>query len=556
MSKMFLGLKKTRNRQFFIGGVGMILLLVAGGVYWSFVDPSRLGFFYDDAIYMVLGKSIAEGQGYKALYIMTEPTELLYFPLLPLFLSAAWKIWPAFPDNIPYFTGVIVAFSLASLVCCYYYLRQCKKVPLWGASLILALTAFNYFYMTYSSALMSEMPYLFFSLLALYTAEQALKREAGGSRLFLLTLLFSVLAFYTRAVGVTLIGAIFMGFLARKQWKQAFLYGGLSFCLSVLPWLFWTMAHTPSLVDDLNYPLVHQYASYSDFLVRDLLTEGSFWTSLLQDGFGGFFNALKLYVWPWGGLSAVWFVGLGLGGLFFTQALPSFRVNRVNGAKACSPSVFYLCFYVGAIILWRYEAHMVRFLVVILPLIWYYALNPFIAIVDNGDFKRLKTKIVVSGLVLFCLFQSFFITGGYLTFKSREGKDHNLEGQEKLAERQALLDYIKTSLPEEEVIGTPWSPLFYLYTGHPTYNTGYWSLKREKGEFSCSPEAIDALFRSMEHYGVRYFAFEPSMRTDQSLTLREKVPLLLLEMFPRHFTRIYTSPQGQNELYQIDYRIE
>lgn len=50
------------------------------------------GSFNDDAVYLALGRSIAEGKGYHSIYLVGEPVQTKFPPLLPAILSFGWLL--------------------------------------------------------------------------------------------------------------------------------------------------------------------------------------------------------------------------------------------------------------------------------------------------------------------------------------------------------------------------------------------------------------------------------------------------------------------------------
>ncbi len=61
---------------------------------------SLVGVFYDDGIYLALGRSLAEGHGYRLLYLPGAPGAVHYPFLYPLLLAALSKLAPAFPADV------------------------------------------------------------------------------------------------------------------------------------------------------------------------------------------------------------------------------------------------------------------------------------------------------------------------------------------------------------------------------------------------------------------------------------------------------------------------
>ncbi len=533
--------KKLKNHPEKIQtAIGIILLFATGWLYISCIEPHILGLLFDDTIYVTLSKSLVSGQGYKALYMVTQPTQTLYPFLYPLTLSAGWLIWPDFPGNIDKFMGITVAFSLASLTLFYHYLRYYKKLPFGLTCLILIFLASNSFYLYYSIMTMTEIPYLFFSILTLYYAEKKLEKITLKS--LVITILFSALSFHTRVVGVALIGGIFIWLLLRKQWKYAFIYGFGTAFLTVIPWIAWTSLHRPPAVTELNYPLVYEYGSYASAFLLNLFSDQFFLSSLINNGVAGFFHSIKLYFLPIGGLWATWVVGIIFGLFAITQGVQSIR------RKEYSPSALYLTLYIGAIILWRYDDQMHRFIVVILPWLWYYALKPFASIAWGSPFKK---RILIICFSLFLCFEGLILTSGFLTFKTL--KDHLMDstGARKWSEYEATFNYLKTKTPSESVVGTHWGPLFYLYTHRVTFNTSYWSLKREHGKRLYTPEAIKLLYKSVRHYGVNYMVLEFDSEGYKTRNGFPPVPQRIIEAFPESFSLVYHSPKNQIHVYRV-----
>src|SRR5512142_216136 len=77
------------------------LCAVIAGVHA--MTPSPVGVFYDDAMYVALGKAIAHGQGYAYLNLPDAPAATHYPPIYPLLLALLWRIAPSFPAHVVLF---------------------------------------------------------------------------------------------------------------------------------------------------------------------------------------------------------------------------------------------------------------------------------------------------------------------------------------------------------------------------------------------------------------------------------------------------------------------
>src|SRR5260221_3554784 len=67
------------------------------------LDHYAVGVFHDDAMYVILARSIATGQGYRYLNLPGTPVASHFPPGYPLLLALLWRVAPAFPHHVPLF---------------------------------------------------------------------------------------------------------------------------------------------------------------------------------------------------------------------------------------------------------------------------------------------------------------------------------------------------------------------------------------------------------------------------------------------------------------------
>jgi len=67
------------------------------------ITPWPVGAYEDDAIYTLLAKALATGDGYRMINLPGSPHATHYPPGYPFFLSLLWRIAPDFPDNVVVF---------------------------------------------------------------------------------------------------------------------------------------------------------------------------------------------------------------------------------------------------------------------------------------------------------------------------------------------------------------------------------------------------------------------------------------------------------------------
>ena len=67
------------------------------------ITPWPVGAYEDDAIYTLLAKALATGEGYRMINLPGAPHATHYPPGYPFMLSLLWRMWPDFPDNVVVF---------------------------------------------------------------------------------------------------------------------------------------------------------------------------------------------------------------------------------------------------------------------------------------------------------------------------------------------------------------------------------------------------------------------------------------------------------------------
>ncbi len=186
----------------------------------------------DSVTYVLLAESIlAPGDGYS-LSLEPGPPEAhaKYPPLYPILLA---PLVAFLGRNFAALKLVSLFFTAASvLVFCLYARRGRKLVP-WCC--LAAAFAVSPGVIDYSRWMLSEAPFLFFTLLALWMLrEDEDEREIG--RPFVLGLLASVASFYVRSIGALLLVGTSLAYLLRREWRKFLVHGAVGGGLTI-PWL-------------------------------------------------------------------------------------------------------------------------------------------------------------------------------------------------------------------------------------------------------------------------------------------------------------------------------
>jgi hypothetical protein len=107
-------LKKLTEKQQNIMIASLLFLLVLVLGYWRMI-PGVCGFFHDDAIYVITAKALAQGQGYRLIFLPHSPIQTKFPILYPALLAMVWKIWPSFPNNLFLMKWLTLVFGAATV---------------------------------------------------------------------------------------------------------------------------------------------------------------------------------------------------------------------------------------------------------------------------------------------------------------------------------------------------------------------------------------------------------------------------------------------------------
>jgi len=202
---------------------------------WINRDVPHFGVLQDDGMYLIDGKALAEGTGYRILSLPAQPHDTRYPPLYPLYLSLAWRAAPLYPATL---TAAVMlswlCFPVVLLLGYWWCVGQRFSVPLtW---LTLGLFALNPYVLFFVSNLGSEMMFMVFLFGALLAAERS------GWRWALVAGVVAGAAYLTRTSGIALLPAALVYYGSKKDAR-----GALGFTLGMLPavagWAVWSRLH-------------------------------------------------------------------------------------------------------------------------------------------------------------------------------------------------------------------------------------------------------------------------------------------------------------------------
>ena len=223
--------------------VALLTLLL--GV-WTF--DAKLSLSGDNTEFITLARSMAAGEGLVHIN-SPDPQQATKYPFaFPLLLAPLEWLFPG--DWVPMKAWVLVLFAAGMAVLYQLVKERAGALPAL-ATVVLSLASgksylthgpdgivYGPLLLHYSHQVMSEAPYLTFSLLALWLVERGIAREGIKGNGWLISGFFCTMwAYYIRTAGITLVAAIIVCLLLRRDFRRGLVFAVAAF----ICWLPWTL---------------------------------------------------------------------------------------------------------------------------------------------------------------------------------------------------------------------------------------------------------------------------------------------------------------------------
>ncbi len=227
---------------------------VAACVYWLRVDRIA-GLVVDDAWYVLLGRALARGEGFRLVSSAATAIMPVVPPGFPAILAVIFRIGPDFPQNVLLLKSVSIAAMLAVGPLTYYFLTEYRQVPwLLAVGIAVATTLTPGLVFLATSTLMAECVFVFGQLLTIVVIEAALRAddEAAGRRRTITAALVAAATMLVRSTGLALIVAVAGHLVVKRRPKAAALFAAVTL-LCLLPWTIYARAHEPTEAQRLEH---------------------------------------------------------------------------------------------------------------------------------------------------------------------------------------------------------------------------------------------------------------------------------------------------------------
>ncbi|MCK5847285.1 MAG: hypothetical protein KAG84_07595 [Bacteroidales bacterium] len=210
----------------------LLILLIAFIPTYNHIYDSKIAFLGDNANYYILGKALANGDGFINAQNISQNPANSYPPGYPAFIAGVITIANDNIETIKYTNGLLY---FASLVVLFFFFKAITNNIHFSFAILFAML-FHYYNLQYSTWMMSEIPFIFFSSLGLLALTKIDTEKAPWkSPWFIVMLISTSFSYYIRSQGIALIGGIGLYYLLHRNWKYMFIYG-ISFVAIALPW--------------------------------------------------------------------------------------------------------------------------------------------------------------------------------------------------------------------------------------------------------------------------------------------------------------------------------
>jgi hypothetical protein len=226
--------------------VGLSVLLLAGAIYALRLNHIA-GQMVDDAWYILLARSLAEGTGYRLISSALEAILPLYPPGHPAVMALVFRVMPDFPENIWLLKSVSIAAMMGVGALTYAYMRArhvSRELAIIAASATIMVPAFVFLA---TSTLMSECLFTLVQLAVVVLIHRSTSAPAGRESLQLAALagVAAGSAVLIRSAAVGLVAASALWLCKDRRWHRAAVFGA-AVVFSLGPWLLYARAHAPT----------------------------------------------------------------------------------------------------------------------------------------------------------------------------------------------------------------------------------------------------------------------------------------------------------------------
>jgi hypothetical protein len=233
--------RDERSEAALVGGALCVIYLVV-----SLSAAISVGAFQDDGVYLVLGRALAEGHGYRSMHLVGWPVQVKYPPGFPFVLAVLWRV-AASVNVVQRIVGVLHPLVIGVSAGLLWWLgRAAFRVP---RSLLLLLVITPLLFdasIDYYTILLSE-PWFILAWAAALVLGQHVETILPGPRRMAISLLLGsmiAMAVLMRSTGLVLLAVLPVSLGLRRAPRDVWI-GSLT--AAVVPLIVWWSVHSAML---------------------------------------------------------------------------------------------------------------------------------------------------------------------------------------------------------------------------------------------------------------------------------------------------------------------
>jgi hypothetical protein len=463
------------------------------------ITPWPVGAYEDDAIYTVLAKALASGDGYRLINLPGAPHATHYPPVYPFVLALLWRFAPNFPDNIVVFKFANAVFLALAALGAYAFGRARFNISPLPAALLSLAGTLSVVVLLVTGVVLSEPLFMLVLLPSLLVAERSAESGRAGQA-FLAGILFGVLALI-RTVGAVAVPAAVIVLLTRRRPLSALALAAGATAL-LLPWQLWVTAYQHEVPEVLS----GKYGAYGSW-IADAYRQGGvvFARSVIAANAHGIDAMIGYLFMPlrirW--LREIAFViatGLVFGGL-------------VVAIRRIPVTVAFVVLYTLVVLLWPFEPS--RFVFPLWPLLALLVWAPVRA-TYQWRATTLLPRVARAGAMTL----TACVLTGYAVYNARGFRGHWWEGVQRESGKGAkpIVEWVAHNTAMNDVLSTEHDLSVFLYTGRRSVPVSGF-LARERISPLTQDEEVSRLRTLLTTYKPRYYitAWENALRAADTL---------------------------------------
>ncbi len=367
---------------------------------------------------------------------------------------------------------LMIVLTLGSLYLAYILFKKCCDKT--TAFAIILLTGFSSTLLHMSTWVLSEIPYMFFSLFSLYFFVDYSKEQKFLSKAGLLSLIFLLLALFTRTIGIALLLAFLCYLIFERKENMLPMFNlkkaVIIFSIVVIPLSLWSYrSHTINQC----YPFQPEYRGVLNYQKEFFLkTPDDINSELIssKDFIIRTKNNIEIYAYTITKIILKQMDSLFIRVFVLMIFLYGFVLCFI---KRRSILEYYFIFYLLVCILWWFSLTPERFLAPVIPFIFYYFFTGFhnsVRLCSNTIFnvKTDRTKQIVRLILGLCVFSLIATNFSFNPNDLKAERTKQFHPPELVSEVFSAINWIQNNTPQDSLIMSSRAPWVVMFTDRKT----------------------------------------------------------------------------------------